>query len=308
MKKQLPLAIGLLVGMFALVEFYLPNHLVGEVRDELLDYGLVMLAAAYALGGVNVLQVNLPRVRRREADWQYKVVLLAGAVVMALVGVKWHTFGGEPSAAVQVGEVSTGPTPPGMATVIVVTGERDALIKVGPAPDQPAAPPGAGLVAIDVPPGTHAVKMYMRASGYTELAGKVTVEEGQVVTIRGTPTMTWGPSGRVYVWIYDHVFAPCNSTMFALLAFFVASAAFRAFRARNAEAALLLVSAIIILVARAPIGRSISPMLPEFSDWILDIPNNAGRRAIMMGAAIGAIATGLRVILGLERSHLGADQ
>jgi hypothetical protein len=72
--------------------------------------------------------------------------------------------------------------------------------------------------------------------------------------------------------------------MFALLAFFVASAAFRAFRARNAEAALLLVSAIIILIGRAPMGR-----------------------AIMLGAAIGALATGLRVILGLERSHLGSD-
>jgi hypothetical protein len=195
-----------------------------------------------------------------------------------------------------------------MATVIVETGEPDALVKVGPAPDQPATPPGPGVVAVDVPPGTHAVKLYMRAAGYTELAGEITVAAGQVVTIRGTPTMIWGPSGRVYVWIYDHIFAPCNATMFALLAFFVASAAFRAFRARNAEAALLLGSAIIILVARAPIGRSISPMLPELSDWILDIPNNAGRRAIMMGAAIGAIATGLRVILGLERSHLGADQ
>src|SRR6185503_12203472 len=105
---------------------------------------------------------------------------------------------------------------------------------------------------------------------------------GERVTVRGTPKMLWGPEGRLYVWIYDHIFAPCNSTMFALLAFFVASAAFRAFRARNVEAAMLLVSAIIILLARMPMGRSIHPWLPELSDWILDIPNNAGRRAIMM--------------------------
>jgi hypothetical protein len=117
----------------------------------------------------------------------------------------------------------------------------------------------------------------------------------------------WGPTGRVYVWIYDYVFYPCNATMFALLAFFIASAAFRAFRARNAEAALLLGAAIIIMLGRAPIGRAISDLLPLISDWILDVPNNAGRRAIMMGAALGAIATGLRIILGLERSHLGAE-
>jgi hypothetical protein len=107
--------------------------------------------------------------------------------------------------------------------------------------------------------------------------------------------------------MYDYVFYPCNATMFALLAFFIASAAFRAFRARNAEAALLLGAAIIIMLGRAPIGRAISDMLPLISDWILDVPNNAGRRAIMMGAALGAIATGLRIILGLERSHLGAE-
>jgi hypothetical protein len=95
--------------------------------------------------------------------------------------------------------------------------------------------------------------------------------------------------------------------MFALLAFFIASAAFRAFRARNAEAALLLGAAILIMLGRVPIGRAMSDVLPQISDWILSVPNNAGRRAIMMGAALGAIATSLRVILGLERSHLGSD-
>jgi hypothetical protein len=127
------------------------------------------------------------------------------------------------------------------------------------------------------------------------------------VTVRAHLITLWGPSGRVYTWLYDHIFAPCNSTMFALLAFFIASAAFRAFRARNVEAALLLGAAILIMVGRVPIGRAVSDVFPWLADWIIDVPNNAGRRAIMMGAALGAIATSLRVILGLERSHLGRD-
>ena len=44
---------------------------------------------------------------------------------------------------------------------------------------------------------------------------------------------------------------------------------------------------------------------PGVKDWIMDVPNLAGKRAILMGAALGAISTGLRVILGLERAHLG---
>jgi hypothetical protein len=309
MKKELPLLLGLIVGLYALTEFYIPHHYVGWGRDYLLGIGQVLAAAAYVLGGINILQVNMPKVRRREADWQYKVVLIAGAAIMGLAGTQfWYVFSGEPDTKAVVSAGPAGMTaPPDVATVIIETGEPDALVKVGPAAEQPATPPGPGVVAVDVPPGKHSVKLYMKAAGYSEVTAEIEVTAGQVITVRGTPKMMWGPSGRVYTWIYDHVFAPCNATMFALLAFFVASAAFRAFRARNAEAALLLGSAIVILIARAPMGRTIHPLLPEISDWILDIPNNAGRRAIMMGAAIGAIATGLRVILGLERSHLGAD-
>ena len=95
--------------------------------------------------------------------------------------------------------------------------------------------------------------------------------------------------------------------MFALLAFFIASAAFRAFRARNTEAGLLLGSAILVLLGRAPIGRLISDSLPEITNWIIDVPNNAGRRAIIIGAALGAIVTGLRVLLGMERQHVGGE-
>ncbi len=301
MKKELPILIGLLVGLFAVAEFYVPHHYVGSVRNELLDWALVLTAGAYVIGAINILQVNIPKVQRRSTDWQYKVVLIAGAALMALVGVKWHEFGDDPPTAVAIGERSTG-APAGAAQVRIISDEPDALVKLGPADVMVAS--GA---TIEVPPGTHAIKIYMRAAGYTEVSGDITVAAGEIVTVRGSPAMMWGPSGRVFVWIYDHIFAPANSTMFALLAFFVASAAFRAFRARNAEAALLLLSAIVILIGRAPMGRAIHPLLPEISDWILDIPNNAGRRAIMMGAAIGAIATALRIILGLERSHLGSD-
>jgi hypothetical protein len=307
MKKELPVLLGLIVGFFALIEFYVPHFVVGTIKDHLVDWTLVLSAGAYIVGGINILQVNIPKVRRRDTDWPYKVVLLFGAATMMLTGIAWHTFGKDPRTDLEVVSREPFGAPDGMGQLLIVTSEGDALVKIGNAPDQPAARADHRLVTVDVAPGTTSVRLHMNVSGYTEVTGDVELKEGEVVTVRGAPKMMWGPEGRVFVWIYDHVFAPCNSTMFALLAFFVASAAFRAFRARNAEAALLLISAIIILIGRAPMGRAIHPWLPELADWMLDIPNNAGRRAIMMGAAIGAIATGLRVILGLERSHLGSD-
>jgi hypothetical protein len=161
---------------------------------------------------------------------------------------------------------------------------------------------------VDVDPGSLVVKAGRRVVGYDALDDKLDVAAGDIVEVAADPQLRWGADGRFRTWIYDYVFAPCNATMFALLAFFVASAAFRAFRARNVESALLLGSAIVILLARAPIGRALWSSLPDLAQWILDIPSNGSRRAILMGAAVGAIATGLRVILGLERSHLGGDQ
>ena len=64
--------------------------------------------------------------------------------------------------------------------------------------------------------------------------------------------------GTLFKWMFDYMFSPMSATMFSLLAFFVASASYRAFRIRNFEATLLLVSGIIIMVGRVPIGSVIS--------------------------------------------------
>jgi len=113
-------------------------------------------------------------------------------------------------------------------------------------------------------------------------------------------------AGQSYMWLFDHVYTPLNQTMFSLLAFYIASAAFRAFRARNVDATILLVAACVVMLARVPIGETV-PYLREFMSWIMDVPNVAARRAIFVGTALGAVATGIRVVLGIERSHLGGD-
>jgi len=101
--------------------------------------------------------------------------------------------------------------------------------------------------------------------------------------------------------------------MFALLAFFIASAAFRAFRIRTAEAGLLAVAALIVMLGRVPLSNALTEWLPEgarlqaVQEWIMNVPQNAAKRAILMGAALGVMATGLRVILGIERSYLSGE-
>lgn len=108
-------------------------------------------------------------------------------------------------------------------------------------------------------------------------------------------------------YIFEYMIKPMQSTMFSLLAFFVASAAFRAFRAKSFEATILLVTAFIVMLGRVPIGTSIWSGFASISEWILSTINMAGSRAITLGAAVGAIAASLKIILGIETRYLGGE-
>lgn len=108
----------------------------------------------------------------------------------------------------------------------------------------------------------------------------------------------------VFTFIFDQVYTPLSATIYALLAFYVASAAFRSFRAKSLHSALLLIAAVIVMIGRVPVGKVIWSGFPVVQEWIMVWPNTAGQRAILMGAAIGMIATGIRVIFGIERPYL----
>ena len=119
-----------------------------------------------------------------------------------------------------------------------------------------------------------------------------------------------------FQWVFNNFQVPLSATMFSLLAFFVASAAYRAFRARNTEATLLLIAAAIVMIGRVPIGAVISDALnltgsfslPAIAEWIMDIPNTAAKRAITIGVGLGLTATAIKIIFGIERTYMGSGK
>lgn len=114
-----------------------------------------------------------------------------------------------------------------------------------------------------------------------------------------------GTDGGVFMYLFTNFQIPLSATMFSLLAFFVASAAFRAFRARNAEATLLLIAAVLVMIGRVPIGVWIWKGFPDLVEWIMTVPNTAAFRGLIFGIDLGLISMALRVILGIERSYMG---
>ena len=209
MKREVPLIITMVAGLFMLIAFFVPHPAVRHLYEGFQIWVIVVVGCTYVLGVANLLRINWRHVARRESDWIYKAVLIAGLLVTMGIGFSEGTHYADPTSG--------------------------------------------------------------------------------------------------FEWIYTTFYSPMSSTMFALLAFFIASAAFRAFRIRSVEAMLLAIAAFILMLGRVPLGNAIHPAIPAAADWLMEIPQNAAKRGILMGAALGVMATGIRLILGLEKTYGGGD-
>lgn len=124
-------------------------------------------------------------------------------------------------------------------------------------------------------------------------------------------------SAKPFDYLFTHFYQHLSATMFSLLAFFIASAAYRAFIARTTESVLLLIAAVLVMLGRTSIGYFITGGLPEHlsflrlesvSEFVANYLTRAGQRAILISAGLGVVGSSLRILLGIERSYLGGDR
>jgi hypothetical protein len=113
--------------------------------------------------------------------------------------------------------------------------------------------------------------------------------------------------------LFRDVLNSFDAAMFATLAFYIISAAYRAFRIKSVEATLMMIAALVVMLGMIPIGQALTSFIPErgsflsllrvdnISNWMLTILNAAAQRAINFGLGVGALAIALRVWLSLER-------
>jgi hypothetical protein len=112
-----------------------------------------------------------------------------------------------------------------------------------------------------------------------------------------------GPQSVSSQYIFNYILQPLEATFFALLALFMATAAFRAFRVRNLESFFFVLFAVIVLLGQVPVSIYLWPEIPVIKDWVLNVPTLAGVRGILLGVSLGVIATGLRVLMGADRPY-----
>jgi len=108
-----------------------------------------------------------------------------------------------------------------------------------------------------------------------------------------------------FLWIYNNMTAPIGVALYSLTAFYITSAAYRVFRARNWNAAVLLVSAFAVFMMLIPIGAVIFPPIVPIAEWLRSIPSSAGFRGMIIGVSLGIVGLGVRVFTGRQKEHMG---
>lgn len=105
-------------------------------------------------------------------------------------------------------------------------------------------------------------------------------------------------------------FVPLGASMFALLGFYIVSAAYNSFRARSVEAAVMMFAAIIVILGQIPQGSIyISEHLPSMRLWLMEYLNTPANRAIYFGSAIAGLAMAVRLWLSLDKNQqIGGDR
>lgn len=279
MKREIPILLTVLSGLLITLAFFgssadgSPLEWTSAANSELLEWALIFFSVAFLLGIANLVRISLKQISNRHPDAVYKVVLLVSLFGFLAVGMaEIH----ETKVKLPFIDVSLSTpdfllgtfVPPNVYTLV------DGTVHEGWIVDR-----------------TDEVVTLRLASDKSEIA----VEAAQIED-------TVDQSMRL--WIYTKVFQPLQSTMFSLLAFYIASAAFRAFRARSMEATLLLVAGTLVMLGQVPLPGVVGDYTQLWQAWLMAYVNAAGQKAIIIGATLGVLATGLRIVLGIERSYL----
>lgn len=148
--------------------------------------------------------------------------------------------------------------------------------------------------------GSRHVKRITQRSG-TDWIFSVILLASLAITIISGLVFSGGISSSQYQWWYEATYTPLSLTTNGILVFSIVMVSWRMVRIRNIDSVVLVVAAIGVMMANAPMSSAISPFFEQFGSWIKSVPNTAGQRALIIGIALGAIALSVRVILGLER-------
>lgn len=116
--------------------------------------------------------------------------------------------------------------------------------------------------------------------------------------------MDGSPNGKSISWVFDSVLFPLEAAAASLLVFFLVTAAFRVMRKKpSVPTFIFVVTTVLVLAGSIPLPENVGGILAELRNWLVSVFATAGARGMLLGVALGTIATGLRVLMGIDKPH-----
>jgi len=108
-----------------------------------------------------------------------------------------------------------------------------------------------------------------------------------------------GVTGPLVEWIVDALLAPGSATLYALLFFFLAAAAYRYLRVTTSGGAWMVAGALFMLLVQMPASANfLPPIFAETMAWLLQVPIMAVFRGTLLGSALALLLIGARYLVG----------
>ena len=150
--------------------------------------------------------------------------------------------------------------------------------------------------------GVHWHKIHTRQKGSLYNAILIFALIGTVLVVGG-----FGPTDYWSMWIFNYIQLPIEASLMAILAVALAYASARLIRRRlNALTVIFLITVVLVFLSATPVLDDMFPFLGNFlHPWIAAVPATAGARGILLGVALGTVATGLRILMGTDRPYSG---
>lgn len=287
MKREIPMIITFVVCALLLCDYILDVAWINSVAARINDFTSIVATFAMVLGLASLASVHINRIYRKRENWIYSIILILGFIVAVFTA---GLYGVDKTYELPLDKAQY---------------------------EQLKSSNATGLSESKI--------YYVELDGIKYQVGKPMYDLASLPADAKHSETVYSQSKR-NKWfdglIFEGIYDPLQATMFSLLAFFMASAAYRAFRAKTTEATLLLFAAFLVMLGRVPIGAqvgslidSVLPFLPgdgstwfgDISGYIMTVLNATGQRAIMIGAALGMVAASVRIWIGLESEHLGRD-